>query len=237
MGEKEAAACRRKEETAATAARPIDTPATVTATKSTGKPPIITPPANPPTSVASLPSTANLNSLLLGHVGQEGSGADVNTSTITADSDDNKEKSTSAAKKKPKKSKDETSSNSFSKRDSSSSVLKQGWFATATALQSTLPVPSKVFVYKRVYYKAGLKLKGEDKHAAYVKQIGLLFENIQLVDPKAIMHTSVELATAKPLGSKSKMSDNMTIFLGYAPVGGNSNVFKPKKNNNKKKGR
>ena len=38
------------------------------------------------------------------------------------------------------------------------------------------------------------------------------------------------------MGAKSEMSDNMTIFLGYALVGGNSNVFKPKKNNNKKKG-
>ena len=50
------------------------------------------------------------------------------------------------------------------------------------------------------------------------------------------MYASVELATAKPLGDKLEMSDNMTIFLGYALVGSNSNVFKPKKNNNKKKG-
>jgi hypothetical protein len=77
-------------------------------------------------------------------------------------------------------------------------------------------------------------LKGDDKYAAYVKQIGLLFENIQLVNPMAIMHASVESETAKPLGSKSEMNNNMTIFLGYAPVRGNSNVFKPKKNNNKK---
>jgi hypothetical protein len=102
--------------------------------------------------------------------------------------------------------------------------------------QTTPTVPSKVFAYERVYYKAGLELKREDKHAAYVKQIGLLFKNIQLVDPTAIMHASVELATAKPLGAKSEISDNMTIFLSYAPVGGISNVFKPKKNNNKKKG-
>ena len=97
-------------------------------------------------------------------------------------------------------------------------------------------MPPKVFAYERVYYEAGLELKSEDKHAAYVKQIGLLFENIQLADPTAIMHASVELATAKSLGAKSEMSDNMTNFLSYAPVGRNSNVFKPKKNNNKKKG-
>jgi hypothetical protein len=28
----------------------------------------------------------------------------------------------------------------------------------------------------------------------------------------------------------------MTIFFAYAPVGNNANAFKPKKNNNKKKG-
>ncbi len=53
----------------------------------------------------------------------------------------------------------------------------------------------------------------------------------------AIMHASVESETANPLGSKLEMNDNTTIFLGYTPIGGNSNVFKPKKNNNKKKGR
>jgi hypothetical protein len=50
------------------------------------------------------------------------------------------------------------------------------------------------------------------------------------------MHESVKLETARLLGSKSEMSDNMTIFLGYAPVEGNSSIFKPKKNVNKKKG-
>ncbi len=79
-------------------------------------------------------------------------------------------------------------------------------------------------------------MKGDNKYATYVKQIGLLFENIQLVDPTAIMHASVESETAKPLGSKSETSDNMTNFLGYAPVRGNSSIFKPKKNVNKKKG-
>ncbi len=146
--EKEAAARQWKEETAASVARPITTPPMVTAAKSIDKPLIITPPANPTTSVASPPSVANLNSLLSGHVGQEGSGADANTSTITTDSDADKEKSTSTAKKKPKKSKDKTSSNSSSKRDSSGLVLKQGRFATAAALQTTPLMPSKVFAHE-----------------------------------------------------------------------------------------
>ena len=116
-------------------------------------------------------------------------------------------------------------------------TLKQGWFVTVPAPLTTPTASSKVFAHKRLYYEAGLELKGEDKHAAYVKQIGLLFENIQLDDPTAIMHASVESATAKLLGSKSEMSNNMAIFPGYATVGRNSNVFKPKTNNNKKKGR
>jgi hypothetical protein len=108
---------------------------------------------------------------------------------------------------------------------------------TAAATTAAPTASTKVFDYKHVYYEAGLELKGDNKYATYAKQIGLLFKNIPLVDPTAIMHTSVMSETAKPLGSKSEMSNDMTIFLGYAPVGGNSSVFKPKKNVNKKKGR
>jgi hypothetical protein len=149
-----------------------------------------------------------------------------------------KENSASSNKKKTKKLKEKTSSNklSSSKCNSSGSILKQGRFATAAALNAAPAASSKVFNYEQVYYEAGLGLKGNDKYAAYVKQIGLLFKNIQLVNPTAIMHASIESDTAKLLGSKLEMNNNMTIFLGHAPVGGNSNVFKPKKNNNKKKG-
>ena len=163
-------------------------------------------------------------------------GTDADTSTITTDSETAQKKSASSTKKKTKKPKEKTTSNklSSSKRDSSGSVLKQCRFATAAAPTAAPPASSKVYNHKHVYYEASLKLKGDDKYAAYVKQIGLMFENIQLVNPTAIMHTSVKSETAKLLGSKSEMSNNMTIFLGYAPVGGNSIVFKPRKNNNKR---
>ncbi len=88
-----------------------------------------------------------------------------------------------------------------------------------------------------MFYEAGLELKGEDEYGAYVKQIGNLLENIQLMDPTAILHAAVELDDTKPIGKKEELSENMTIFLAYAPVGKNQNAFKPKKNNNKKKGR
>jgi hypothetical protein len=88
-----------------------------------------------------------------------------------------------------------------------------------------------------VFYKEGLERKGEDKYGTYVKQIGNFLENIQLVDLMAIMHVSDETGGAKPLGSKTKMSTNMTVFLAYTLVGSNANAFKPKKYNNKKQGR
>ncbi len=81
-----------------------------------------------------------------------------------------------------------------------------------------------------------MELKGEDKYGAYVKQIGNLLENIQLVDPTAIMHAAVKTNNSKPIGKKEEINANMTIFLAYAPVGKDRNAFKPKKNNNKKKG-
>ncbi len=126
---------------------------------------------------------------------------------------------------------------SSSRRNSSGSLLKQGRFATAATTTAALTASNKVFGYEHVYYEASLELKGDNKYATYVKQIGLLFENIQLVNPTAIMHASVKSETAKPLGSKSEMSNNVTFFLGYAPVGGNSSIFKPKKKVNKKKDR
>jgi hypothetical protein len=88
-----------------------------------------------------------------------------------------------------------------------------------------------------VFYKTGLELKGEDKYGAYVKQIGSLLKKFQLVDPSAILHATVETEATKPIEKKDKLSNNMTIFLAYALVGKNQNAFKPKKNNNKKKGR
>jgi hypothetical protein len=57
------------------------------------------------------------------------------------------------------------------------------------------------------------------------------------VDPSAILHAAVESDATKPTGKKEELSNNMTIFLAYAPVGKNQNAFKPKKNNNMKKGR
>ncbi len=113
-------------------------------------------------------------------------------------------------------------------------ALKQGSVAVPLP---TLRPPAPAYKYERVFYEAGLELKGEDKYGAYVKQIGCLLKNIQLVDPSVILHAAVESEATKPIGKKEELSDNMTIFLAYAPVGKNQNAFKPKKNNNKKKGR
>ncbi len=88
-----------------------------------------------------------------------------------------------------------------------------------------------------MFYETGLELKGEDKYGAYIKQIGSLLKNIQLVDLSAILHAAVETDSTKPIGKKEELSNNMTIFLAYAPVGKNQNTFKPKQNINKKKGR
>ena len=52
-----------------------------------------------------------------------------------------------------------------------------------------------------------------------------------------IMHAVNESGGPKPLGFKTKMSTNITVFLAYAPVGRNAKAFQPKKNNNKKKGK
>ena len=120
------------------------------------------------------------------------------------------------------------------KSNRSGTSLKKSSF-TMQAMSATSS--AKDYKFERVFYEAGLELKGEDKYSAYVKHIGNLLENIQLVDPLAIMHAVDESGGAKPLGSKSEMSTNMTVFLAYAPVGRNAKAFQPKKNNDRRKGR
>ncbi len=130
----------------------------------------------------------------------------------------------SPKKKKSRKIKSTSKEDKSTKCDRSGSVLKNRTFAMSTPNAST---SAKEHNHKRVFYEAGLELKGEDKYGAYVKQIGNLLENIQLVNPLAIMHAADEMGGAKPLGSKTKMSTNMTVFLAYAPVGSNASAFKP----------
>ncbi len=163
-------------------------------------------------SVVSPPSAPNLTSLLTGHVGQEvgnqaSSDMDINLQEVEQVEDIAK----SPKKKKSKKVKS-TKEDTSTKRDRSGSNLKKSSFATQPAAATS---SVKDYKFERVFYKAGLKLKGKDKYSAYVKHIGNLLENIQLVDPLAIMHAVNESGGTKPLGSKSEMSTNMTVFLAY----------------------
>ncbi len=170
---------------------------------------------NPRSSVVSPPAAPNLTSLLTGHIGQEaeqqaaGNGIALDGGQVDANM-------RSPIKKKSKKAKP-TKEDKSTKRDSSGSSLKKSSFTTTLA--PTFTTTAKDYKFERVFYEAGLELKGEDKYSAYVKHIGSLFENIQLVDPLAIMHAVDENRGDKPLGSKSEMSTNMTVFLAYAPVG------------------
>jgi hypothetical protein len=199
------------------------------------------PPHVPLPSVVSPPSAPNLTSLLTGHIGQEvgmqaadnGIATDKGSNTQEDEQVDDNVKS--PQKKEIKKIKS-TKEDKSTKRDRSGLSLKKSCFAFATkAVAATSSM--KDYKFERVFYEAGLELKGEDKYSAYVKHIGNLLENIQLVDPLAIMHTVDESGGAKPLGSKSEMSTNMTVFLVNAPVGCNAKAFQPKKNNDRRKGR
>jgi hypothetical protein len=187
--------------------------------------------------VVSPPSASNLNSLLTGHVGQDIDGTKEDGTALNAKDDEvSGDNSKPSKQKKTRKSKSnkEEKDDVATKKERRSSALKQ--VSIAVTFPTPCP-PAPAYKYERVLYEAGLELKGEDKYGAYVKQIGNLLKNIQLVDPSAILHAAVETEATKPIGKKEELSNNMTIFLAYAPVGKNQNAFKPKKNNNKKKGR
>ncbi len=187
--------------------------------------------------VVSPPPASNLNTLLAGHVGQDTNGTKEDGAALTAmDNKVSGENGKPPKQKKIRKSKlnKEEKDDVMTKKERRSLALKQGSIAGPLP---TLYPPAPAYKYERVFYKADLELKGEDKYGAYVKQVGSLLKNIQLVDPSAILHAVVESDAMKPIGKKEELSNNTTIFLVYAPVGKNQNAFKPKKNNNKKKGR
>jgi hypothetical protein len=182
--------------------------------------------------VVSPPSAPNLTLLFSGHTGQEEGSQTTdkdNTTDETSQPNENDQADNMAkapCKKKPKNLKTRKE-DTTTKRNRSGSSLKKSSYANPTLTVGTTP-STKEYNFERVFYEAGLELKGEDKYSAYVKNIGNLLENIQLVDPLAIMHAVDESGGAKPLGSKTKMSTNMTVFLAYAPVGRNAKAFQPK---------
>ena len=112
------------------------------------------------------------------------------------------------------------------KRDRNGTSLKLSSFA-APAVASTSSV--KDYKFEWVFYEVGLELKGEDKYSAYVKHIGTLLESIKLVDPLTSMHAVDKSGGAKPLGSKSVISTNMTVFFGICAGGAQCEGFSIKK--------
>ncbi len=137
--------------------------------------------------VVSPPSAPNLTSLLTGHVGQESETVSESGNNSIAVDPVADEIGKSPKKEKSKKSKSNKEDN-VSKRDRSGSALKKSSFPMSTPAVAPSAIEYK---YEGVFYEAGMELKGEDKHGVYVKQIRNLLENIQLVNPTAIMHAMV----------------------------------------------
>ena len=167
--------------------------------------------------VVSPPLAPNLTSLLTGHTGQEvgpqaiDEGTALDKNNHSQENEQVEDNLKSPIKKKSKKSKT-TTDDKPAKHDRSGSSLKKSSYANATKVVGTTP-STKDYNFERVFYEAELELKGEDKYSAYVKNIGNLIENIQLVDLLAIMHAVDESGGAKPLGSKTEMSTNMTAAV------------------------
>jgi hypothetical protein len=187
--------------------------------------------------VVSPPSALNLNSLLTGHVSQENKRAQedgIASKAMEEDLANTTGKPPKRKESKKSKTSKEGKKDIANKRDQRGSALKKGSFTTVTPAVTT--PPENKYKSERVFYEAGLELKGEDRYGMYIKQIGNLLENIQLVDPTAIMHAAVKTDNLKPIGKKEEMSTNMIIFHAYALVGKDRNAFMPKKNDKIKKG-
>jgi hypothetical protein len=157
-----------------------------------------------PPSVVSPPSVSNLNSLLTGYIGRVTKRSQEDGTTLNAMGNNIiNDTSKPPKQKKPKKSKSskDNKEDGATKREQRGSALKQSSVAVATP---TPHPPAPAYKYEQVFYEAGLELKGEDEYGAYVKQIGNLLKNIQLVDPSTIMHAAVKMGASKPIGKKRK---------------------------------
>jgi len=127
-------------------------------------------------SVVSPPSAPNLTSLLTGHVGQEVGNQASSDMNINAQEVEQVEDSAKSPKKKKSKKVKSTKEDTSTKRNRSGSSLKKSSFATQPMAATS---SAKDYKFERVFYKAGLELKGKDKYSAYIKHIGNLLEHIQ----------------------------------------------------------
>jgi hypothetical protein len=116
--------------------------------------------------VVSPPPTLNITTLLTGHVGQDTDGKKEDGAALTAMDDKvSGENGKPSKQKKIRKSKlnKEEKDDARTKKERRSSALKQGNVAIPLP---TLRPPAPAYKYERVFYKAGLELKGEDKYGA-----------------------------------------------------------------------
>ncbi len=175
------------------------------------------------------PPTHDLTSLLTGHVGHDGGtqGADGAAKATTARDMDAAAAATAihidgrrvantttddGVKQSPPKKKTKKSKTAKEKAEKASKQDRSGTALITSTLNPPTPAaqpPASKYKFERVFYEARLELKGEDKYSAYVKHIGNLIKNIQLVDPLAIMHAIDETGDVKLLGSKTKMSTHI----------------------------
>jgi hypothetical protein len=124
-------------------------------------------PQEPLPMVVSPPSAPNLTSLLTGHIGQEvGTPAADDTTAKDMDINTQDDEQVDDNVKSPKKNKSKkvksTKENKSSKRNRSSMTLKISSFAKPTLAAK----PSvKEYNFERVFYEAGLELKGETSTA------------------------------------------------------------------------
>ena len=131
---------------------------------------------NLPHVVVSPPSVPNLTSLLTGHTGQEvetqatGKGIAMDKNNHMQDDEQVDDNMKSPSKKKTKKAKS-TKDDKSAKRDRTGSSLKKSLYASTAIKVVEATSSKKDYNFERVFYEAGLELKGEDKYSAYVKHI------------------------------------------------------------------
>ncbi len=125
--------------------------------------------------VVSPPSAPDLNSLLTGHVRHDG-GLQVADGAATMDIvEDPADDNVKSPKKKNSKKVKLTKEDKLSKRNHNGSSLKKSSFGMPAVVATS---SAKEYKFERVFYEAGLELKGDNKYDAYVSHIRNLLKTL-----------------------------------------------------------
>ena len=150
-----------------------------------------------------------------------------------------REKRTSKPKKDSKKKTASTKSKGDKRDRSGGSILQEGRFAASstkakstTASKKTVEpariAPTYDHKHKRIIMEGSVQLDAVDKHSQFQQTIGLLLENLQVVDPTLVVNPISLASKASNLNTPKDVPANFTRLGEFINIQQNAKAFEVK---------